>query len=238
MIRQFKSMIKEAVLIRLNIPYSRHGLPIALMHLLEKGVPITMIDVGAHLGHFTETVSKHTKIKQAILVEPIPALARKLHSKFNPSIHTIINGVLSDSNGFVEFEVNDVAATSSLLAICRDMSELSDVGLGTSIKIQCKARTLDEVTCEAGMGEVHLLKIDVQGAEHLVLRGATETLKRTNIIWIEVSYKPLYENACTFSEIYELLYSSGFILKGLEPAFCGPDGELLQGDALFVKKGV
>ena len=236
MVRRVKSLIKERVLKQLHIPYSRHGLPLPLLRFLSKGTPITLIDVGAHRGDFTEMVSKHADIGKAVLVEPITELAQHLQEKFKRHGYSIFNCVLSDKAGLVEFEINEAAATSSMLKIYRDIPELANVRLGNPKAIQSQARTLDEVACEAGVETVDLLKIDVQGAEHLVLRGGIETLKMTSLIWIEVSFKPLYEQASTFFEIYEMLGSSGFILNELEPVFRAPDGELLQSDALFVKK--
>ena len=238
MVRGVKSLVKEAVLRRLSIPYSRHGLPVPLLQYLAKGTPISMVDVGAHCGDFMGMVSKHSDISQAVLIEPITELAQHLRQKFKQSSYSVFNCALSNKAGLVDFEINEAAATSSLLKIKRDMPELADVGLDSSKTIQCNTRTLDEVVFEAGLGSVYLLKIDVQGAEHLVLQGGVGTLKKTSLIWIEVSFKPLYEKACTFFEIYEMLCNSGFILKGLVPVFCAPDGELLQSDALFVKKGV
>ena len=236
MIKNIKSFIKEAILRRLHIPFSKHGLPLPLLNYLPKGIPITIVDVGAHLGDFTETISKHSNIKQAILVEAIPSLAKHLKNRFNLANYSVFECALSDKAGRVDFEVNDVAATSSMLKICREMPELSGIGLGDSATINCQARTLDDVVIEVGVNNIDLLKIDVQGAEHLVLNGGKDALNRTSMVWIEVSYKPLYKEACTFFDIYKMLYDSGFILVALETAFCGPNGELLQGDALFIKK--
>ena len=237
MFRGIKSLIKETVFRRLSIPYSRHGLPVSLLPYLAKGTPISMIDVGAHNGDFLMMVSKHSDISQAVIVEPIIELAQHLREKFKRSGYSVFNCALSNKAGLVDFEIQEATATSSLLKINRDMPELADIGLGSSKTIQCQTRTLDDVVYEAGLDNVYLLKIDVQGAEYLVLQGGVETLKKTHLIWIEVSFKPLYEKSCTFFEIYEMLYNSGFIFKGLEPVFYSPDGELLQSDALFVKQG-
>ncbi len=236
MVKYVKLLIKECVLNRLNIPYSRHGLPLPLLKFLSKGTSITLIDVGAHRGDFTDMVSKHAHIGTAVLVEPIPELAHHLQEKFKRHGYRILNCSLSDKADLVEFEVNEATATSSLLKIHRDMPELAHVRLGNPRPIKSQTRTLDEVVSEAGLDHVDLLKIDVQGAEHLVLQGGCETLKITSLIWIEVSFKPLYERAGTFFEIHEMLCSSGFILNDLEPVFRAPDGELLQSDALYVRK--
>ena len=237
MVSRIKVLIKEALLKRMNIPYSRYGLPVSLLQHMQTVTPITVIDVGAHRGNFVEVVSKYSNIGRAILAEPIPDLANFLGNKFKDKGYSVVNCALSDKSGQVEFEINEETATSSILSIKRNMSELAEVPLGSPKKIMCKTRTLDDVVNEANLDRVDLLKIDVQGAEHLVLKGGAETLKKTAMIWIEVSFKPLYENSSTFFEIYTMLNNSGFIFKSLEPVFHAPNGELLQSDALFVKRG-
>lgn len=238
MFNRGKSLIKNVVLNRLNIPYSKFGLPICLLPYFNKTTgPINVIDVGAHRGDFVGTILHHSDIEKAILVEPIPELAHYLQERFKETNFSIFNCALSDTNAIVDFELNEATATSSLLKINRNMPELADIGLGKATIIQCETHTLDDVICSTKLDSIYLLKIDVQGAEHLVLKGGIETLKKTTLIWIEISFKPLYKEACTFFDIYELLNNAGFVLKCLEPAFYAPDGELLQSDALFVKKG-
>ena len=77
--------------------------------------------------------------------------------------------------------------------------------------------------------------MDVQGAEHLVIRGGRETLTRTKMVWTEISFKRLYEGACLHHEVVDLLSESGFKLYDLETGFRSPQGELLQADALFIR---
>jgi hypothetical protein len=82
---------------------------------------------------------------------------------------------------------------------------------------------------------VDLLKIDVQGAELMALRGAAQTLPRVRMICTEVSFTPLYEGSSIFSEIYDFLGDRGFRLLSLREGFRGKDSELLQGDAVFAR---
>ena len=68
---------------------------------------------------------------------------------------------------------------------------------------------LDDV---AEIGDVDLLKMDVQGLELEVLRNATSKLKRTLVIDIEVSFVRLYQGQPLFSDIDQFLQQYGFQL--------------------------
>ena len=82
-------------------------------------------------------------------------------------------------------------------------------------------------------GNIDLMKIDVQGAELLALRGAEQALARTRFVFAEVSFAPLYEGSCVFGEVYDFLCSRGFRLLSIQEGFRGEDNELLQCDSMF-----
>lgn len=94
---------------------------------------------------------------------------------------------------------------------------------------------LDDLLEKDKFNKIDILKNNVQGAEHLLLEGATETLKLTNLSWIEVSFKPIYENSFVFTDIQKLLDKSGLILSEIFPGYPFIKGEILQADALFTK---
>lgn len=234
MLRRLKEQVKERLYARVGIPY-KQMVPTVLLKYLVKGQPINLVDVGAYDGDFTFAIDNYCGVLQAVLIEPLPQKAIRLCERFNDSRFQVIECVLSSQVGTVRFEVNESDATSSILSIRRSMPELSGVRLGTPTIIQCRARTLDEIAVTINLNRVDLLKLDVQGAEDLVLHGSREVLKRTAMIWTEVSFKPLYDDSSTFPDIYAFLTDMEFKLFELEPGFRGPDGELLQGDALFCR---
>jgi hypothetical protein len=81
-----------------------------------------------------------------------------------------------------------------------------------------------------------ILKIDVQGFELEVLRGAMECLKLIDSVYLEVSFKPLYKNQCDFDSIHKLLTDNKFEFEGcFEPSYA-IDGSLIQCDVLYCKK--
>lgn len=84
--------------------------------------------------------------------------------------------------------------------------------------VERRMRTLDNVLVEL-LGRlkrppacVELLKLDVQGAEVLVLQGAERTMRQARFLLLEVSLVPLNENAPLFAEVVAFLAQRGFAL--------------------------
>lgn len=234
-VNQLKQLIKERLLKRLNVSYNRYGLPNSLFKYLNKR-EISLVDIGAHNGDFTAMIASYCGISKGILIEVIPEKVECLRKQFAAPKYTIFDCAISSKEGFLEFEINEATATSSLLRIKREMHELSNVNIGKGTIIDCRARTLDSIMGETNLSHIDLLKLDVQGAEHLVLEGAKQAIKKTSMVWTEVSFKPLYEESSDFCLLYQMFYERGFELMELESDFRAPSGELLQGNALFINR--
>jgi hypothetical protein len=79
-----------------------------------------------------------------------------------------------------------------------------------------------------------LLKLDVQGYELEVLRGAEATLRQTRAVLCEVSFREFYTGQPLFTEVVAYLGARGFTLHALaEGTALG--APLVQADALFLK---
>src|SRR6185369_502861 len=78
---------------------------------------------------------------------------------------------------------------------------------------------------------VSILKLDVQGAELLALRGAEKVLAHARLVIAEVWNTPCYEGTPTQPEIEEFLAERGFDLLAV---FDHPSG--IWGDAVYVQR--
>jgi FkbM family methyltransferase len=199
---------------------------------------INLVDIGAHKGSFVKMIENRIGIASAILVEPIPACIEYLETEFGES-YTVINKLIADkTTDNVLFHIYDYAETSSILTI-KDIEEHKGIEIGLNSTLNINSTTLDELYANHLVDtQVDLLKIDVQGAEHLVLAGAEQALKQTSFVWIEVSFKQLYDDSILFSDIYNIMIQSGFILIEISPGHRSGDKELLQADALFKNKNI
>jgi hypothetical protein len=56
-----------------------------------------------------------------------------------------------------------------------------------------------------------MMNIDVQGAELMVLQGATELLKHIDLIYTEVNIEEVYKGCCLMSDLDRFLEPFGFV---------------------------
>ena len=79
-------------------------------------------------------------------------------------------------------------------------------------------------------------KLDVQGTELAVLDGAAQTLSQVQALEIELSLFSLYDGDALIGDVLRRLDDEGFNLLSFHGGFREPSGQLLQVDALFVRR--
>ena len=81
-------------------------------------------------------------------------------------------------------------------------------------QIEVQVETVDAYVKKNNIKKINLLKIDVQGFEDEVLKGAQETLKlnKIDIIEIELIVGNMYEKTLSFNEIENLIYPYNYKL--------------------------
>ena len=205
------------------------------MRFLRHSGPINYVDVGASVGDVAGSVDTHFGIGRGLFVEPQPERCQQLVERFPAPRFSVHQCALSDRSETCTMDVLNWHYSSSLLPVRRDLPNVSTLlDLDVRQKIECQLTTLDQLMAEHWKdGVIDLMKIDVQGAELMVLRGAAKTLKRVRFVLTEVSFIPMYEASCGFEELHGFLREHGFRLLAMEEGFRGKDGELLQCDALF-----
>ncbi|WP_187152668.1 FkbM family methyltransferase [Acidianus manzaensis] len=136
-----------------------------------------VVDVGANVGIYSLIAAKYAERVFAIEANPeiIPILNYNITLNDFKNV-TVINKAVSDSEGKVKLYLGKAHEVSSILPSFME-------GYTYSKYVEVESTTLDNLL--SGVS-VNLLKIDVEGAEVNVLRGAKETLKKAKRIIIEV----------------------------------------------------
>ena len=193
-----------------------------------------VIDAGANRGSFTDAFLQLHRPTKLVLVEAIPEMAQALVSRFanRPEIR-VAAVALSDRDGEASFEINRSAASSSLLAIDPRNSDWFGRDLQVARTVTVPTRSLPSLLREQEMASVDLLKLDLQGAERLVLTGDGEILERVRVIYTEVFFETLYAGAWLFSEMHNFLSARKFKLCGLSNIVHARNGDLVQANATF-----
>ncbi|ELS53006.1 FkbM family methyltransferase [Streptomyces viridochromogenes] len=124
----------------------------------------TAVDVGGWFGPWTHRLCRRSR--QVVTVEPVPHLARLLASGTPPNVR-VVQAAASDRPGTARLWLPP--------------GDEGDRGVSSLVRRDIHARALD-VPCVAlddlGLRDVGFVKIDVDGNELAVLRGATAVLAR------------------------------------------------------------
>jgi len=113
--------LKEYLLKRWGYPYSSvQNLPGLLEKHLDRGKPVTLIDIGAHQGLFSEAIDSYCGVANGVIVEANPFRAEKLANRYcSPKWHVFDCAVVAESGPLVFHMQEGFDATSSILPINR-----------------------------------------------------------------------------------------------------------------------
>jgi len=161
----------------------------------------TVIDVGAHIGWFTtiaaQQVGDHGRVTAFEPYATNAAALRDNLARNNCRNVTVIESALGSEPGHL-----------TLARARGDSGGVTALDWARDAPLEAPMATLDDLA--GGLDDVALMKIDVEGWEAHVLRGALATLARTRRVLIERNVPCLTKAGSSPAELTALLRDAGF----------------------------
>ena len=194
-----------------------------------------IFDVGANRGTVTKQYLQMFPRATIHAFEPSEEFVEAFN-KANPDRkHIHLNHLaLAQEEGVADFHMNAHSDTSSLLETI-SIGASSDRSCATIEIRKVQTLPLDKYCSSRGINYIDILKLDTQGAELSILKGAEEMLKEQKIglIYTEAYFKPQYKDQPMLYDIANYLMQFGYYLEGIyDPYF--NDKLMLWCDAIFL----
>jgi len=200
-----------------------------------------VIDVGAHRGGFGENLLRSGYTGKIVSFEPVLSFFTALTqvaAKTSPQWQTrrmalgAVDGALS-----IHVDAGD-GQLSSFLEPSALGHSLFETSFATLAEEVVPVRRLDTVFAEiAGADASVLLKIDTQGWDLEVIKGAGDSLSRVPIVLSEVSVQPIYTDMVTMFEFIPHMQGLGYEIAGLFPISRAADYTVVEFDCVMVRPG-
>jgi len=165
--------------------------------------------------------------ENVIWVEAIPSKVNEIIKKGIPNIY---NHVVTDKDDEeVMFNISNNVQSSSVLEFGTHAQQHPDVVYVDKIKL--KTITIDTFFSKNNINKskCNFWNFDIQGAELMALKGATQSIQYAKAIYLEVNEKELYKNCGLITDIDTFLSNYNF-KRVLTNMTCHG-----WGDALYIK---
>jgi len=200
----------DTLIYQLNKGYSyeRDTIASAIKDLPTDAV---IFDIGSNIGLIALALARQIPNSQIYCFEPSPhaygCLTQTVNQNKLDQRIRLNNIALSDQLGEVEFFIHGKTAASG--------DGLKDTGRAGAAKvIRVPATTLDSFVEKNGIGRLDLLKIDTEGAELYIFRGAIAVINkfRPRIIF-EASPLNVKAYGITVNDVYDFVMSLNYFIE-------------------------
>ena len=174
-----------------------------------------VIDVGANIGQFGESLRDGGYQGRIVSFEPIESafqtLAKKAAGDSKWEVHHCGLGAAA---GTANLHVSELSVFSSILNMT-SAAGLHDSRMAVDHVEEVPIQTLDQVA--AGLSGKILLKIDTQGYERQVIEGGQQTIPRMLGILLELPIIHVYDGEWSFHEALKFMAGMGFVPAQIQP---------------------
>ena len=184
--------------------------------LLEclRGEPVrTVLDIGANVGTWSRMAAELFPQASIYALEVVPETAAELRRRVgtNERIRCFNLGLAAHA-GTLTVNYHPNASTHATMT---DYPQR-----WAANPIECPVMRGDDFLAREGIGEVDFLKLDVEGAEHLVLQGMEQHLKQRRLRFIQFEYGRV--NILThflLRDFYQLFAAHGYVVGKIYPDY-------------------
>jgi FkbM family methyltransferase len=173
----------------------------------------TAIDIGANIGLLSIPLLAAQSALQVLSIEPSPntlaCLQRTIAGSIYRSRWTAVPVAVGDRESTVEF-----FCASAPLAVYDGLRDTRRAG--PTQRVRVPLTTVDSIWMERGRPDVCLLKIDVEGGEALVIKGAASCLRAARpLVLIEWNAENLRAFNCASDAILPLAEDLGYTVHAV-----------------------
>lgn len=233
MLKVIANLLGYSLIKKVKSPSLRTHLPLVIR---EQKIDL-VIDVGANKGQFGRLLRKIGYKGDILSFEPVGSTFEILKRRSSADGRwEAARLALGDHKGTMS--INTFEEASNLSSILSPNSFGTDLmpAMQTTKKETINVDTLDSVLKERRLsGRRIMLKMDTQGYDLNVFRGAKESINDIHAMVSEISFRPIYENMPSYHEALMEYERAGFLVTGLYPVSRDEDLTIIEMDCVLTK---
>jgi FkbM family methyltransferase len=211
--------------------------------LFKQNEPLVIFEIGACEGEDSIKYSRLFINSKIYAFEPLPDNIKLIQNNLRQYGITNVsyyNKALSSSEGTAEFHVSEGKPeteiesdwdygnkSSSLLPPARHLEIVNFIHFNR--KIEVETITLKSFCKSNNIDIIDFIHMDVQGAELMVLEGASDFISSIKVVWLEVAKVEIYRNQPLEQDVKKFMTDNNFVL--IKDSL-----EKLWGDQLYISK--
>jgi FkbM family methyltransferase len=204
--------------------------------LFDNNSDMVIFDIGAYIGEVTKIYGKLFPSAKIYCFEPFDGSFQKLASLSDNKLVHPYQMAFSDQLGKTKLYVNEDLTCNSFFPRPKSGPTYYSRKAEHVGQIEVDSMTIDAFCEQKDIEHIDVLKLDVEGAELRVLKGACDKLSKRAItlIYTEVMFAVHYEGGCMFHEIAGFLEQYGYTLFNLYNLKRAKNGQIRWGNAIFL----
>lgn len=194
--------------------------------------PRILLDVGAHSASWSRMFKKIFPDIKAILIEPLSEMEEHLKKFQTEFPETKYYLACAGSEAGIKYLTTKTSLEGATLLLNKNERLLSE-----NSQREVKVITIDSLLDEGEFEIPDFVKLDVQGFELEVLKGAEKLFGKTEAFILEVSFYEYMKGMPVFFDIVKFMYDKGYEVYDFPGFLRRPyDNALGQADVCFAKK--